>query len=260
PHLRLISCWTDGNAAPYAAELATLFPQARIQGKGLIATEGFISFPVVGQPGAALAVRSHFFEFLPDGGGAPCLAHRAEAGARYSVVLTTGGGLYRYKLHDRVEVTGRLGQVPLLRFLGKEAHVSDWFGEKVNEGHVREALARILPGLGVAPAFAMVACQALPGGGHAYTLFLEALAVPDHVLLVAGAALEEALNDNYHYQYCRTLGQLGAARVYRIRGGGQEAYLARCQHLGQRLGDIKPVWLHRAGNWAGAFGGEFVGP
>jgi hypothetical protein len=65
PHLRLISCWTEAQAAFHVLELARLFPQAQIQGKGLIATEGFVSLPLVGQTGAALAIRSHFFEFLP---------------------------------------------------------------------------------------------------------------------------------------------------------------------------------------------------
>jgi len=61
PCLRLISCWTDAQAALYTPELTRLFPQAKIQGKGLIATEGFVSLPLAGQMGAALAVRSHFF-------------------------------------------------------------------------------------------------------------------------------------------------------------------------------------------------------
>ena len=65
PELRLISCWSDANAAGPSAKLAGLFPGCRVQGKGLIATEAFVSFPLAGYEGAALSLRSHFFEFLP---------------------------------------------------------------------------------------------------------------------------------------------------------------------------------------------------
>ncbi|MDQ5851342.1 MAG: GH3 auxin-responsive promoter family protein, partial [Chloroflexota bacterium] len=78
PNLRLISCWTDAHAGMHVPELARLFPQARVQGKGLLATEGVVSFPLAGHGGAALAIRSHFFEFLPVGGGPVALAHELE--------------------------------------------------------------------------------------------------------------------------------------------------------------------------------------
>ena len=106
PRLRLISCWADGNSGPAARKLAALFPHARIRAKGLIATEGFISLPWEACDGAVLAVRSHFLEFLPaDSVGRadptrPQLAHELEPGHTYSVVITTGGGLYRYHLGD----------------------------------------------------------------------------------------------------------------------------------------------------------------
>lgn len=258
PHLRLISCWADAHAARYAPELAALFPQARLQGKGLIATEGFVSFPLVGQPGAALAIRSHFFEFIPASGGSVRLAHEVEPGGCYAVVLTTGGGLYRYQLHDLVEVVGRIDACPLLRFVGKAAHIADWFGEKLDERHVRAALDDLLGRQAITPAFVMLACdeQAYP---PAYTLFIEDDHVPDAVLHRVGTDLEQALQANYHYRYCRDLGQLAALRVCRVVDG-QATYLANCAARGQRAGDIKPAVLHAGGGWAQAFGGTWIGP
>ena len=116
PNLALVSCWTDAAAGYFAGHLARLVPHAEIQPKGLIATEGFVSLPLVGQDGAGLAVRSHFFEFLESDAAGPRLAQELERGGRYRVVLTTGGGLYRYDLGDEVEVTGFAGECPLLRF------------------------------------------------------------------------------------------------------------------------------------------------
>ncbi len=265
-HLRLISCWTDAQAALYAPELVRLFPQARLQGKGLLATEGVVSFPLVGQAGAVLALRSHFFEFLPvdnrsattEDTGQPLLAHQLELDDYYEVILTTGGGLYRYQLHDLVQVVGRLGNCPLIRFVGKAAHISDWFGEKLNEYHVQQVLQTLLNRHHLQPTFAMLACEE-EEGQHAYVLFIEVdEGASDEALHRLGPELDTALQENFYYQYCRDLGQLGLLRVFRIEGGALETYLSVCQAHGQRAGDIKPVALHRLGGWARAFRGRMI--
>ena len=67
----------------------------------------------------------------------------------------------------------------------------------------------------------MVALEA-EAGRHAYTLFVEANGPSDEILRRLGADLETALQENYHYQYCRELGQLEGIKVFRIEGGGLE--------------------------------------
>lgn len=264
PNLRVISCWTDAHAALHVDELARLFPQARVQGKGLLATEGCVSFPLIGHQNAALAFRSHLFEFLPaeDENGAtnsvvPALAHELTKGQRYSVVITTGGGLYRYRLHDVIEVTGHLGDCPLIRFTGKRDHVSDWFGEKLNDMHVELAMATAFARHLVTPVFAMLACET-EHGRPAYSLFIETTGRPPEVLLSVARAIDATLQENFHYRYCRDLGQLGPLRVFRIESGAPGSYLSACQARGQRAGDIKPVALHHLDGWSKVFRGVFV--
>jgi hypothetical protein len=261
PDLLLISCWTQANAAAPAAHLRSLFPQARMQGKGLIATEGMVSFPMAGQADAALAVRSHFFEFLPvDSGGEvdptrPQLAHQIDRGQRYTVVLTTGGGLYRYLLQDLVEVTGYFHECPLVRFLGRIGHVSDWFGEKLNEAHVSEVLRDVFGSLGMSPSFAMLACQTgCPPAG--YVLYTDAIE-SDEALTRAAALIDQGLRDNFHYQYARGLGQLSAVRVFRAQTAA-ETYLSVAMENGHRAGNVKPPALDCRDGWSGIFGGRFV--
>lgn len=254
PHLRLVSCWADGYAARYAHSLAQSLPQAMLQPKGLIATEGFVSFPLLNQAGAALALRSHFFEFLPVAGGQPRLAHQLALGESYEVVLSTAGGLYRYRLYDLVEVVGHLAACPLLRFQGKRNLVADWFGEKLNEQHVRAALDALFSRYAIDPSFAMLACNT---SLHppAYMLYLEAVITPD-IQPTLAQALEQQLEQNIHYRYCRSLGQLGPLRIFKIHSGAQNAYLAACQRHGQRSGDIKMLALHRRDGWETIFAPE----
>jgi hypothetical protein len=241
----LISCWGDAHAALSLAELARVFPGVEIQPKGLIATEGFVTIPF--QDAWPLAIRSHFFEFLPEDGGGPRFAWEIEEGRIYSVVLTTGGGLYRYGLQDRVRVEGFLEKTPSLRFLGKEGHISDLRGEKLHESFVAEVLARVLDGL--APRFAMLA----PDGEVGYVLLLETDAVPPASL---AERLEAELVANPHYRLCRALGQLAAVRVRRLGPGAYARYLDRCRQRGQRWGDVKPLALSPLSGWEEALGVE----
>ncbi len=252
PRLGLISCWTEAHAALHVPTLTRLFPQATIQGKGLLATEGVVSLPLAGQPGHALALRSHFFEFLPVGGAERTrLAHELRAGQAYEVILTTGGGLYRYQLRDVVELVGHLDECPLLRFVGRAGAVSDRFGEKLTEAHVQRALAALFERYGVQPTFAMVGFEE---AATAYVLFIESEATDETLRRLAGD-LEERLQENFHYRYCRRLGQLGPLGLFRIEKEALTTYLAVCQRLGQRSGDIKPVALHRRADWSHFFRG-----
>jgi hypothetical protein len=258
PDLRLISCWTDANAASPARVLQSKFPQSHMQGKGLLATEGVVSFPLYRRPGGALAVRSHFFEFLPlepsGETGPPRLAHELEDGQQYAVVITTGGGLYRYKLGDLIEVVGNFHQCPLIRFVGRQQHISDWFGEKLNEAHVATVLHEAFDECGISPFFAMLACDTRPAAG--YVLYIEAEA-PDEVLDCAARSIDEALCSNFHYSYARRVGQLAPLAVFRATNAAA-SYLANAIQRGQRAGDVKPVALDPRDIWSKIFPGHFV--
>ena len=245
PNLRVISCWTDANAARDAAELARVFPQVHIQSKGLLSTEGFVSIPI-GEAAPALAYRSHYYELRSMGSGLVLPATEAEVGQRYGVVLTTGAGLYRYDTEDLVEVVGYRVACPLLRFVGREGYVADHFGEKLNELFVRERLDAVLRQYEIAAKFAMVACEE-----DAYALFIESNA-STAALSAAVRALDVALRENIHYDYCRRLGQLGDLTPFRIKEGGSAVYLANSE---QRLGDVKVPALDRRRSWSSRFDG-----
>lgn len=250
PNLRVISCWADSNAADPAAKLTELFPHCRIQGKGLIATEGFVSFPLTNHDGSALAIRSHFLEFLPAGSDVPLLAHELERGGCYEVVLTTGGGLYRYQLGDLIEVTGHLGRCPLIRFLGRHQYVSDWFGEKLSDAHVSSVLHEVFRSLVLSPSFAMLACDidSLPG----YVLYIDSHE-SDELLDRAAEMIDASLCANFHYDYARRLGQLHCVRPFRVPNGASIFLRAEMQN-GRRLGDVKIPALDRRNGWSQIFG------
>ncbi|OGV67582.1 MAG: hypothetical protein A3K19_13365 [Lentisphaerae bacterium RIFOXYB12_FULL_65_16] len=254
PELAVISCWTDGRASPWVERLREWFPDVCIQGKGLLATEGVVSIPTGCGRFRVGAVRSHFFEFIDLATEEVRFLWELELGRDYSVVLTTGGGLWRYRLHDVVRVTGFCQRTPCFAFQGKDNAVSDVVGEKLDERHAAEALRVAESRTGLHPAFAMLA-PVVEGARCGYALFLE-LAEGEAASRVAefSAVVEEELCRNYHYAHARQLGQLAAVEVRQVRGDAMAAYRAAWVARGMKAGDIKPVALRPETFWADLFG------
>ena len=243
PQLTMVSCWDDGYAKPAADALRRALPDIPVQAKGLVATEGIVSIPFRGRH--PLAVNSHFVEFLDDEGRSR-LADELSTGAEYAVVLTTSGGLYRYRLGDRVVVDGWIDGTPSLRFGGREDRISDRFGEKVSEGFVMTALRQLF-GDSTMPRFAMLAPEEWHDG-TAYTLFVTGGVTSD-----LAWRLEMALRRNPHYAWCVGLHQLLPARVVALGPRADDVYVDTCAARGQRIGDIKPAALHTQSGWRRAF-------
>lgn len=242
PKLRLISCWADGHAAASIPEIQALFPHAVIQAKGLLATEGVVTIPFAQR--RPLAYRSHVFEFFDDSDQVH-LPWQLEKEKTYSVAITTGGGLYRYRLGDRVRVDDFFDDVPCLHFVGREDRVSDYFGEKLSEDFAGEAIRTALTSVDPDPRFAMLALDETLYR-PAYVLYIEA---DGDLPASLPQQLERELCANPHYELCVRLGQLGSVRICRIQGNGFDAYTGRLSETGMRLGDIKPVPLSRRSGW-----------
>ncbi|MEX0777874.1 MAG: GH3 auxin-responsive promoter family protein [Phycisphaeraceae bacterium] len=249
PKLSVVSCWTDGHAAGAARLLGERLPGVTIEPKGLMATEAFVTFPFGGQ--RPVAICSHYYEFIDDS-GQPHLVDELEQEHEYTVVITTGGGLWRYALGDRVRVDGMVDRTPSLRFVGRADHVSDRRGEKLSEGFVTQVTGQLCAAAGIQPVFMLLAPQTDHGGSPYYVLFVQV-----HEGSADGLAsqLDAALCANPHYAYCRRLGQLGPAQVCPLPRAidAHGIYLRAMQQRGQRLGDIKPSILSDQADWKARF-------
>lgn len=246
PNLQLVSCWTDAWAAQALPGLRRYFPTTPVQGKGLLATEGVVSFPLWGQPAPVAAVTSHFLEFeaLEDDGHPVRLLHELREGAAYAPLLTTRGGFARYRLPDCVRCVGFLGGTPLLRFEGRLDRSSDLRGEKLDATFVERALAGIAP----APTFALLTPELSPDPPR-YVAWVEGADAA-----AFAAEVERRLLALHHYRYCRDLGQLGAVEGVAVRDGARR-YVEGLRARGVRLGDIKPAGFDPVPGWRERFGG-----
>jgi hypothetical protein len=241
PKLKVISCWGDANARERMLRLQRRFPDVAMQAKGLLATEGVLTLPFAGA--CPVAVASHFYEFISDS-NVVLTVDQLAVGEEYQVMLTTGGGLWRYRLGDRVRVTGGLERTPTLEFIGRTDDVSDCCGEKLSERFVRDSLKELF-GSG-APEFALLAPEPIEGSWR-YTLYLE---VGSNFSAVSH--LDALLRRNPQYAYCRDLGQLREPRVQVVTEGFRTFAMNRAAN-GARLGDVKPACLSSRSDWSEAF-------
>jgi hypothetical protein len=220
PDLEVISCWADGNSEIPAKNLQKAFPNVYIQPKGLLATEGIMTIPIEGA-GKRLT-DSHFFEFRAENGEI-LTRDNLEKGNNYDIILTTSGGLYRYDIGDIVRYKGDY----CFDFVGKRSNISDFYGEKLNENHVRDILQD--------------GCfKLLVPGENEYILYSENLIDIENI--------ENRLRENFHYDYCRKLGQLRKIKLVIIKNG-EKQYIENCLRFGMRLGDIKPTYLSNKRGW-----------
>ncbi|MCC7528512.1 MAG: GH3 auxin-responsive promoter family protein [Candidatus Melainabacteria bacterium] len=144
PNLQNVSCWTKAAASFYLNDFNDLFGSVPICDVTYGASEGrgtvFLS-----QNQQVLAIRSHFFEFIPEAeihSPEPpvLLADELIEGETYYILFTTSGGLYRYNINDVVKVTGFHNLAPLLEFQYKGGATFSFTGEKITELQVTESM------------------------------------------------------------------------------------------------------------------------
>jgi hypothetical protein len=201
-HLKLISCWDSAQSADRADGLRSQFPGVWVQGKGLLATEAPMTIPLIAAQGCVPVLNQVLFEFEDEAGSLHRL-HELSRGQTYTLVLSQLGGLYRYRIGDRVQVTHWYRQTPCLEFVGRDPAVSDLVGEKLHAAFVQTALHQMhLP---------------------AHFISLVPIAEPPHYLLLLDRAteaptqlsdrLDRVLCQSHHYRHARLLGQLAAPQV-----------------------------------------------
>ncbi len=229
PQLKLISCWDSAMAADQVSGLRVHFPNTLIQGKGLLATEAPMTVPLMRANGCVPLVTEVFFEFEDDAGQI-YLLHELELGQTYSVIISQKGGLYRYRMCDRIQPTHYYQTTPCLCFIGRSNNTSDMVGEKLTLDFVSQVLTQLNL---VNTTFKCLVPSRLPHP-H-YSLLIDQISQPADQL---AQTLEKLLCRSFHYRHARLLGQLQPIKIY------DSPEIPQClmeyhYQQGKRLGDVK---------------------
>lgn len=149
PDLKLIGCWTGGSAGLRVNRLSRFYGDVPLRDLGYMASEGRITIPFEDHAAAGVpSLRTGYYEFIAEEemdslNPSVLSVHELEAGGRYSILLTSAGGLYRYRINDIVEVAGFRGQSPLLSFIRKAGEMTNITGEKMHVNHFIEAVGDV---------------------------------------------------------------------------------------------------------------------
>jgi len=188
PKLKLISCWVDGSSQEHASQLKALFPNVVIQAKGLLATEAPISIPWSQAMGCVPLWTQVYLEFLDlEGRIRPLYEMQPQQSGE--ILISTKGGLLRYRLGDIVECSYRFKNSPVIKFVRRVGDVSDLVGEKL-DSTVLMNVFKDYSGMN----WIMIA-------NHDHYIFAAEQAInPDDI--------EAKLKHIFHYALARELGQL----------------------------------------------------
>ena len=155
PSLMLIIANAGGSFATYIPQLQHyLGDKIRIGSPLYVATEGMfgVNKRIYNHVSAyTLLTNEVFFEFIPlaDADSSDpkitLLAEEIKMGEVYEIVVTTSGGLYRYRMGDLIKVLeeGTAADPPVIDVLGRKNLVCGVYGEKVSEYQLTAAITAV---------------------------------------------------------------------------------------------------------------------
>lgn len=235
PHMGLVSSWATSTSRFWAEDLMKLFPSATFIGKGLWATEGVITFPFEGK--YPLAITGHFYEFMDIDSGEIFPAWKLKKGQVLKPLLTTGSGLFRYAMNDRIKVVDFAESCPCFEFLGRLEGV-DMVGEKMSAEIAQEIIDSVNRRFNV-DAITICAVNAGKLSGKKPRYIILCRKESNHPAFEDVKKLVESLFlESFHYRLARDINQLGPAEaLFNLHTRG--IYQRRAEMKGMVSGNVK---------------------
>lgn len=219
----IISCWVDGSSQYFLEELGSYFPQAKIQGKGLLATEAPITFPSNISGGYLPLINNLFYEFIDKNNNIK-LIHELEVGQKYELIISNRSGLIRYQMNDIIEVTNFHHATPCFKFISRTGMSVDLTGEKLDLLTIESIFEKL--------------------SINDDSFLCPILDTPSYYLFITkefdnkGTQIEDELLSHHHYHQSRKLNQLNSIQILKHQNP-IELYNKILTSSGIKLGDIK---------------------
>ncbi|WP_432645504.1 GH3 auxin-responsive promoter family protein [Methanobrevibacter sp.] len=133
PYVMLTKFWLGGSVGPNSETSRKYLDKKTIFfDVGYGASEAKLTIPTKpDNPEGILSIFGGFYEFKDLENNQIFTADEVELNKEYELIITTYGGLYRYELHDIVEITGFTGTTPNLIFKTKSGEMLNISQEKI---------------------------------------------------------------------------------------------------------------------------------
>ena len=155
PNVKVLTTWKVGNTRVYMDKFKGEFPDDTLyQEFSYFSSECRTRLVLDGGNSTVLFPHMHYFEFIPEDEIESATPHykqiyEIQKGKRYSVLITTYAGLYRYDMNDLIEVTGFYGEIPTIEFVQKINGIISMTGEKLHERQFIDAVKEVEKDIGV---------------------------------------------------------------------------------------------------------------
>lgn len=246
-NLKVLGCWTGGNCANYLARLPELYGKVRIKDPGYLASELRGSLPLrLDDPSGVLTIHDNFYEFIrvadiDDSQPRMYLAHELEKGQQYYIIITNHSGLYRYNIHDIVEVTGFCNKTPEIVFVQKGKGITSISGEKLYEQQMIHAVTEVSRRMNISLCFYLAFANV---AASRYELFVEASDKSAHPCENFAREIDAQLQAiNLEYKSKRTSMRLHPIEIQVAAPNAYERFKAWRVSQGIRESQFKMVYL-----------------
>lgn len=250
PNLKLASFWLSSSVGTYVEEVKPLLPSTtQYMDAGYGSSEAKFNIPTEpDRKDGTLSIATCFYEFIPEEGGEPLLAHEVEVGKSYRLIITTWGGLYRYDMKDIVQVNGFVGTTPIIEFIRKECDQLNVCGEKVPVLSVDRSIREVLSEKGLR----VKQIQVYPNiDKRRYDCYIELVdndqaCLDEHDL----AEIDRRISGySLAYQIFHTQGLLNSPHFIEMKSGWQESLYRERLKPGLTISQIKlPILIHQPAN------------
>ena len=251
PRLQYIHCAAGGTFAPYTSKLKEriIGGDVHIFYFGVSASEGlFSTIYKMDEEDSLLVPDVCFLEFReaekPD---APCLTmDMLQKDTCYEVIITNQSGLYRYRMHDVVRVTGFHEKLPLIRFENREGYAANIRGEKTSEAAVRNMVEETEKALGIEVADYSIYPDT-DSTPPSYVILLELESCPKDVSpeMIRKCLMEKLLVANGNIAHHFEDGYLGDLRLILLQPQTYLLYRDVMIMKGTSASQLKPVHVIR---------------
>ena len=146
PNLQYLNTWKCGNTKIAADKVAAMLPeQTFYQEIGFAASECRFGLVLDDTVDTILFPNMNYYEFVEESDMESehprfYRLHELKKGVRYCIFVTTYSGLYRYKMHDLVEVGGFYKTTPKIHLVQKVNGIVSITGEKLYEKQFIDAV------------------------------------------------------------------------------------------------------------------------
>jgi hypothetical protein len=124
--------------APYRKRLEKTLQSIPIL-ETYVGTEGFYGYQLPGEPGMRLNLKSGiYFEFLSTEDQEKLVVHQPKAGCTYELVISSNGGLWRYRTRDLISFID--SECKYFKFAGRDQDAINLMGELLNIAQIKTVI------------------------------------------------------------------------------------------------------------------------